>query len=646
MACQSTVFVRTPVAIALTMGLIGTAGIAQANDVYELGEVVVTASRTAQSTDETLAPVSVITRDDIEKKQATSLSELLKSVPGLNVSTKGGAGSDTSVFIRGASSSQTLVLLDGQRINSATLGTTGFQYLNPDQIERIEIVRGPRSSLYGADAIGGVVQIFTRKGKGEPFFTVKAGTGSRNTNELGLNFAGESEGTQFSLGVNLFETGGYDATNDNYSNNEGYNKDDDAFRNKSLSANLSHEFENGLEAGMSVSHNQGKNEYDGYTTDSAYKKYPYSPYAEFKTSTLNTFIIKDISNLWFTRVDLGYSNSKTDNRGENDSSLAPYSPTMFETSRISALWQNDISWLDAQILTVGLDFYNDNIDSSTTYTDPAKDSVEDSRYNMAVFLQNQTEFDSSDLLIGLRTDKNEAYGTNTTGNIAWGFELPKAMRLVASYGAGFRAPTFNDLYYPEDAWKYVGNPDVQPEKSQNYELELSGKHKVAGWSVSIFQNDIEDMILWEPNHAGGYQPTNVQSARVRGIEAIVSNQFKGWDINTSITLLDPMDTNKDRLLTRRPKQTIAVDVDRSFSLFTLGGTFRAQSCSNEYTFSGDTINLSGFGTVDLRAGYQFTKEFKTELKVTNVLDKEYQTANGYNGEPRGTFVTFIWSPKL
>ena len=646
MACQTAAFVRTPVAIALTMALSGVGGMAHAKDVYELGEVVVTASRTAQSIDETLAPVSVITRDDIEKKQATSVSELLKTIPGVSITSNGGPGAQTSIFIRGASSSQTLVLVDGQRINSATGGTAAIQYLNPEQIERIEIVRGPRSSLYGADAIGGVIQIFTRKGKGEPSFTVRAGTGSRNTNELGLNFSGQSEGTRFSFGANLFETDGHDFTNDKYSNNLGQNKDDDAFRNKSLSANLSHEFDNGIEAGVSISHSQGKTEYDGYTTDSVYNKYPYAPYTEFKNSTLGAYLAANVNDLWATRVDLGYSNIKTDNLGENDSPVAPYSPSMYETSRVSALWQNDIFWSDSQILTTGLDFYNDKVDGTTTYTNPATGTVEDSRYNVAIFVQNQTEFEASDLLVGMRTDKNEVYGTNTTGNAAWGFDLPKAMRLVASYGIGFRAPTFNDLYYPEDSFGYVGNPDVQPEKSKNYELELSGKHKFADWSVSIFQNDIDDMISWEPNGSGKNQPTNVQNARIRGVEVTATTQVIGWGINASITLLDPKDLTNDRLLIRRPKQSFVLDADRDFGQFTLGGTFKAQSYSNEYAFSGDSIRLNGFATMDLRAGCKFTKEFKTELKVVNILDKEYQTANGYNAEPRGTFVTLIWSPKL
>ncbi len=631
-------FSKHPLAL-VTAAIIGSSvtGMAQAEEAIKLGDVVVTASRTAQSIDETLAPVTVITREDIERKQASSVTELLATVPGVNISTSGGLGSRSSISIRGTTSKQTLVLVDGQRINSATSGEANFQYLDPSQIEKIEVVRGSRSSLYGADALGGVIQIFTRNGKGKPSLTVRAGTGSRSTNELGVNYGGTVDRTRFFLGANLYETTGYNFTNENGTTQSGANLDDDAYRNKSLSASLTHQFESGMEAGAKLSHRQGKNEYDSSTT--AYY------HQQFKASIFDTYLSIPVNDIFVAKLEAGYSNNETTeyvsgNKGD-----------LFGTSRVSAAWLNDISWSDTQLLTTGVDYYKDKIDTTSQFAN-STGKKEDSRYNYAAFVQNQSSFNNSDLSVGLRSDKNEAYGTNVTGNISWGIELPKGMRLIASYGTAFRAPTFNDLYFPETVYspgskyeyKYIGNPNVKPEKSKNIDLELRGRFNSLSWSVAMFQNDIKDLIGTETKADGFNTPTNVNKARIRGLELSLKTRFAEWDIDTSFTALDPENRETGKVLAKRPKQEFALDTSRTIGKFSLGGTVRAQSDS--YTSSSNKEELAGFTTLDLRTSYQFDRELKGELKVVNLLDKEYQTNKGYTAEPRGTYVTFIWTPEL
>ena len=180
--------------------------------------MVVTAARTAQTVDQALAPVTVITRNDIELSQATSVTELLSRTPGMQITTQGGAGSIASVYLRGTKTAQTLILVDGVKINSTISNTAPLQYLDPDMIERIEIVRGPKSSLYGTDAMGGVIQIFTRQGQGRPQLQLKAGAGNRGTGEYGLNYSGEIEGTRVNFGAKLYETRGYDHTDSQIAN--------------------------------------------------------------------------------------------------------------------------------------------------------------------------------------------------------------------------------------------------------------------------------------------------------------------------------------------------------------------------------------------------------------------------------------------
>ncbi|WP_448216087.1 TonB-dependent receptor domain-containing protein [Endozoicomonas sp. 2B-B] len=628
--------------IAVALATAGLAGTLQASEeIIKLEEVVVTASRTAQSVDEALAPVTVITRKEIERSQATDVTELLKQVPGVQVNRSGGPGALSSVFIRGASSSQTLVLVDGQRLNSPTAATPEFQYLTPDQIEKIEIVRGPRSSLYGADAIGGVIQIFTRRGQGDPKLTVKAGAGSRKTSDIGLNYGGEVNGTRFNIGASLFETGGYDYTNDNYSVNSGVNLDDDGFRDKSFISQLSHTFETGTELGFSFIHNQGKTEFDGYTTDDLYENYPYSAYTEFKSSTANVYAVVPVSESAITRVNAGYSELESKQLGKNVDANAPYTPNYYDTKRYSIAAQGDISWLDDQLLTLGADYYKDEVDSSNRYFNPETNKRVDSRYNAAVFAQNQSDFGWSDLQVGLRRDKNESFGYSTTGNIAWGVDLTENFRIVASYGTAFRAPSFNDLYYPD-----AGNPNIKPETSKNAELALKGHHAIGNWSVAIFQNDIEDLIAWAPSAAdqNKWVPSNVDEARIKGIEAVVQKRIDDWNIRASATVLDAEDTKRDKVLVRRAEQFATLDVNRQLGLFSLGSSVRAQGHS--YDDVDNKTRLAGFVTVDIRGGYRVTKELLTELKVVNLFDKDYQTANGYKSEPIGVFLTLIWTPEL
>ncbi len=599
-----------------------------ADDVYEMDNVVVTASRTAQTIDETLAPVTVINRKEIEQSQASSVPELLKRVPGMQIATNGGAGSTASIYLRGTKTAQTLVLLDGHRIDSATSGSASLQMLDPDMIERIEVVRGPRSSLYGADAVGGVIQIFTRKGHHDPRLSLKVGAGSRGTSEYGINYGGQVDNTRFNIGGKLFETNGYDNTD----NENGFADDDDVYRNKSFTASVSHTFDNQIEAGFNLLHTEGKNEYDNTWNTTV------RPYDEFRISTLNAFVSMPLNDMWTTRLNTGYSNELSKNYNKMSNGSHQYSGSI-KSQRNTFSWLNDVAWADNQLLTTGIDYTNDRID-----TKPNSYSVT-SRYNKAVFVQNQTSFENSDLQVGLRRDKNEAFGYKTTGNISWGVNLSDDYRLIASYGTAFRAPSMMDMYYPGSE-----SLDLKPEKAKNAELELRGKlGEVSHWSVAVFQNDMDDMLLWDSNAGPSGRVENIEKARIRGIETSLYTQLAAWDINASLTYLDPKNrsdnaTTKDKVLIRRARQLFTLDADRAFGQFSIGGTVRAQGKS--YNDAANTQRLSGFATVDLRTSYRFSSELKGELKLVNLMDKEYQTAMGYEGEPRGVFVSMTWTPEI
>ncbi len=601
-----------PFVIAL-LPLAITAVQVQADEVYQLSDVVVTASRTAQTIDETLAPVTVISRKEIERSQATSVTELLNRAPGVQITYNGGPGSNTGVYIRGTKTAQTLILVDGHKINSASSGTASLEYLDPDQIERIEIVRGPRSSLYGADAVGGVINIITRTGTGKPQLTMKAGMGSRDTNELALNYSGNVDGTRFSLGSRLYETQGYDRT----TNKKGSDWDDDGYRNKSLSGSLSKQLNNNIEIGINLFHAEGKAEYDN-ASGSTWEGYPTS---YFEQSTINTHISLLVNDVWITKLDAGFSRDNRDDIG----SKYPRNAT---NKRYSTSWINDISWSDNQQLTTGIDYSNEKVDSSSNYS-------ESERYNAAVFAQNSSSFNSNDLQVGVRYDKNEAYGNKTTGNIAWGFDLPYDMRLITSYGTAFRAPTFGDLY--------GSNPDLKPEESKNTEIELRGKFSdFTHWSANVYQNNMKDMLDYNYDTQ---KTENISKARMRGIELSASTQLSGWEITAALSLLDPENRsgeNSGKTLNRRATELFALDADKEFGHWTVGGTLRSQGAT--WNDPANKEEVSGFATVDLRTSVKLTPELKTQFKVVNLLNKEFTTTKGYVDEPRGAFISLTWTP--
>ena len=603
-------FKRPGISVAVTLATI--AGNAHAELIHRMDQVVVTAARRAETVDETLAPVTIINRQEIERSQVTSVTELLSQVPGVQIASNGGLGSKSGVFIRGTSTEQTLILMDGQKINTAQAGAAPLEYLDPDQIERIEVVRGPRSTLYGADAVGGVINIITRKGAGTPGFTFKAGGGSRKTGEYSANFGGESGSTRFNIGARLFETAGYDRT----ATRVGFDGDDDAFRNKSASASLSHDFGH-ISTGVNISHTQGKAEYD--------VNWPTSPQglpiSNFELTNINTFVTANINNVWASRLEIGALRDGLEDEGP--------SPSHAINKRYSVSWVNELAWADNQFLITGFDYADDHTVTSYQYT-------ADERNNTGIFAQNLTSFNTSELQLGARYDNNEAHGGKTTGQVSWGFQLARQLRLVASYGTAFRAPTFMNLYSVPS-----GDPDLNPETAKNAEIELRGQlNNESHWSINVYHNDIDDLIIYSEG-----KMRNVEKARIQGIEFATTTRIQDWDINASFSLLNPENRTLGTWLVRRSRQLFAVRTDKEFGRWSLGGTFRGQGSAWDST-DNKTKKISGFGTVDLRASFSIAEDLKTQLKVVNLLDKEYSTAEGYIDEPRGVFATLIWSPKL
>lgn len=606
-------------------------GLSLASEPYVAEPLVITSGRIPEPQAQATAATTVFERDDIERLQVSSVAELLQRVPGLSVVRSGGTGSQMGVFLRGTSTAQTLVLVDGQRIAAASSGTSSLEFLAPEQIERIEVVRGARSALYGSDAIGGVIQIFTRKGEQGLAPYVRLAAGSDSTYQRSLGLSGGDERTRFHLGAALDETAGIDATRDGF----GANGDDDAYRNRSLSLSLSHRFDDSLQIGFNLLDQRGQVEYDDVFSGSL-------PTTDYLLSSASGFIDAQLSDSWSSRLELGHSEDKRDSGNDQPGG----SVSQFNTYRDAANWLNTLTLTENHQLLLGLDWYEDRAQGTT-------DFVEDSRWNRAAFIQHRYSGENFSTEIGLRHDDNQQFGDENTWNAALTLPLGNANDLILSYSEGFRAPTFNDLYYPDFCFGSMcfpsANPELTPERSRSYELQWRSRYSDTGsLQASVYRTEIEDAIVLDEN----FIPQNVQTARINGFEAAVQQELFGWQGNLALALIDPRDRDSGHTLQRRAKRTLTLDIDRRFGDVSIGAGWRA--LSGRYDDAENQIRMSGYGLLSLRAAWQATQELGLSLKLDNLLDRDYAEATystpngrfGYNSAGRTALFAVTWTPQI
>ncbi|MFH0021017.1 TonB-dependent receptor domain-containing protein [Pseudomonas fluorescens] len=598
----------------------------------KLPDMLISANRQVEARNDSSAANTVFTREDIDRLQPSDLPDLLRRVPGVQVAQTGGRGSLPGVYIRGTQSAQSLVLVDGQRIGNSTSGDSNLQHLNIEQIERVEVLRGSRSVIYGSDAIGGVIQIFTRRGNGQGLQPrLHMGLGSNQSWERSLGLSGGDDKTRFNLGASLDESAGIDRTHDSYPSDG----DHDAYRNQSISLSLSHALTDDIEVGANLLDNRGKSEFDSpfgrydFATDQSYQQQPYS---DFNVSSLNSYVDARVNERWKTRVEFGH----TENREKTFDKLSD-ERTVFNTYRDSLNWQNDLT-LDARnSLILGGDWYEDRINSSTAFD-------EDSRWNRAAFIQHRYQGDSFSTELGLRHDDNQQFGAQNTWSGTFTLPLNPDNDVLLSYSEGFRAPTFNDLYYPD-----FSNPDLKPETSKSYELQwrsqLSDSSRL---EASIYRTDLENAIIFGSNS----RPENVASARINGFEAALKQDLFGWQNNLGVSIIDPRDRDSGHTLARRARRTLSWDLDRQFDRLSLGASWQAVSSS--YDDRDNQQSLGGYALFGLRSSWALNREIKLDLKVDNLFDKGYSRANysfegnpsGYREEGRVWMFGVTWTPEL
>lgn len=601
---------------------------AQATAPVDLDRVVVTGTRTAVTVDASLAAVEVIDRAQIERSQAHSLPELLRGRAGITVGNNGGLGKQSSVFLRGSESNHVLVLVDGVRIGSANFDLAAFQDLPLQMVERIEIVRGPRSSLYGSDAIGGVIQVFTRRDRGGYAPRFHAGTGSHGLREVGGGFGGGGVRGWFGIDLGHQSSDGIDACRGSSTLFRGCfaeEPDADGYENNAFSLRGGVALGDRADAQLFALRAAGRNAFDSYAD-----AYFQSPNV---SNTEQQVLGGKLHYAPAAGVDLQLGLGRNDDESEDARAGTP-AYGYFHSTRDSASVQGDVALGEGQLLTLGLDWMFESVSSDVAYTTTR-------RRNDAAFAQYQGRFGRHDLQLAARHDDNAQFGEHTTGSIAYGIDLTHGLRATASAGTAFKAPTFADLYYPPFFGMATANPGLRPETSASYEVGLAQRRGRWHWAANAYQTRIDDLITLDRF----YVPQNLDKARLTGGEVAAGGELAGWQLNGALSHVEARDAsgeNKGRLLPRRARSGARIDVDRAFGDVRAGLSWIASG--PRFDDAPNQRRLAGHATLDLRVEVALSTAWTLQARAANVGDRRYQAVEFFNQPGREYGVTLRYAP--
>ena len=604
---------RTVLAMALATAFsaLSTPAYSQTQAIPQLTETVISANRTPTRADELVSDVTVITRAEIEKSLGRTLPELLSRVPGVQFSSNGGLGKNSSVNIRGSEARHTILLIDGVRYGSATTGTPVWDNIAVDMIDRIEILKGPASALYGSEAVGGVVQVFMRKGAAgfKPYGAMTLGSESHAQFSAGVT--GGAGDVTYALSAQKTREAGFSATNSRVGIAT-FNPDRDGFEQNSLSGSVAYQINPSwkLDAGLVYADNISRSD-DGLNRDTRYSSI---------TNVARVGLEGNVLPGWKTQ--LRYSLSSDTNRAIV---AAPaLLPSLFKTTQSQLSWQNDID-TPIGIALLGIENLTQSVESTTRYAISRRDV-------MSFFGGLNGNSGRHAWQANMRRDNNTQFGSSTTGLVGYGFSLTPQWRVNASYGTSFVAPSFNQLYFPG-----FGNTTLQPEKGRNSDFGITWSD--AGQSVKLvkYDNRIRGFIT------SATLPVNIPQARIDGITLAYGGTFGGLTLSASADALNPRNELTGVRLPRRSNRQMRGAADYTAGAWTFGGTILR--VGESFNDANNTQKLEGYTVGDVYANYQFSKDWNLQAKINNVTAKVYETVLGYNQPGRGVFVTLRWQPK-
>jgi len=582
--------------------------VAENND----NHLLITATRSEQAFDSTLVSADVITRDEIDLLQPRSVAELLTRVAGIDITTQGGAGQATSMFVRGDSGNHVLVLVNGVRVGSSTLGVKALETIEPAQIERVEIIRGPRAAIWGSDAISGVVQIFTR----DP-----------QTNSAQLNLSVGSEGYQSQTLSGAAKLGEHKvAVTLSNSGAEGFNVrddlgqlDDDGYRR--VSGNLNAEFvlSDDWTFNALLMQEQGNSEYD-------------SSFGDVESDFDNQVVS-------FSFDYLADGLSQSIGIAKSSDQLSSELSGVFETKRTQLNYVVSRAVNDNWQLTAGADWYRDQVDGATAYSQSERDTK-------AGFIHAGYQKAALSAEIALRHDSVEGIESESTYSLGIGYQLTADLQLVANAGTGFKAPTFNDLYFPASMFS-AGNPDLRSETSRNVEVALRGKTTLTQWQVLYFDNQVDDLIVWQPDANFVWSPQNVAEAELNGWEAKLGFHYASLSHELTLTLVDATDAQTGERLMNRAEEIANYTLGASAGAwqYDVHISYHGKRNNTDFdpiTFMPSVVTLDAYTLLSASISYQLNDAVKIYLNASNLTDKEYQEVVHYNTAGREFYLGVDW----
>lgn len=597
----------SPLAFALALTFVSPFTFAESAPVPAMAAVLVTATRTPQSTAEVLSDYVLISAEDIYRSGATTVVDLLQKQRGIEVARNGGPGTSASVFIRGADSKQNVVLVDGVRIGSSTTGTANWTALPLANIERIEIVYGPLATMYGADAIGGVVQIFTRRGAGAPRITGAAGAGSDGARSAEAAVSGSAQGLRYALAAAHERDDGFSST---LPGSSSYNADDDGYQKDSVSGQLSLALADGHEAGLLFLHSRLDNQYDSGASS-------FDVRSEQRLGNVALYSKHLLTNDWRLNVQV----SQADDKSANFTKAGPNGTNSIDTRQRAVSIQNDIAF-GPDVLQLLLERREEDVVSSSTAaltTGRTTDSVA-----AAYSLKRGAHLATA----SARYDDSSQYGAKTTGAIGYGYRITPALRANVSTGTSFRAPTFNELYFPG-----FGVASNRPEQGKNIEagLYFSDGHTEA--SAVLYRNRLTDLLVnttrcpIEPeSHPSGCS-YNVNQATLAGLSLGARTSLGAFDLHGSVDFQDPRDDTTGKRLARRAKRHAKFTLEHEAGALVTGAGIHLSS--RRFDDGNNRNALGGYGLLNLFASYRFAPEWSAIVRWNNATGKRYELARNY-----------------
>jgi vitamin B12 transporter len=583
-----------------------------------LEAVTVTATRTPTRVADTVAEVTVIERTDIERAEGRTLPELLAQQPGVQSSSNGGLGKTSSVFIRGLEARHTLLLVDGVRLGSASVGTPSLDNLPLDAIERIEIVRGPLSSVYGSEAAGGVIQVFTRRGREGLHGDASTTIGSERFGRLGGGLAFGQGALDGAVRFTHTRNRGFSATNPRVQFGN-HDPDDDGFRQTAGLLRLGWQLSPDWRIEGSVLESEGETQYDdGPGADSR---------ATLRNGVQSLQASGRLGAAWRTRLSYGRSTDVYDTLA-TASRFTPLGATRTEQTQLG--WENTVATPLGTAVALLERIEQDVARPGTPYA-TSRRTID------AAGLGLNGEADRHSWQAALRHDANSQFGGQTTGSAGYGFALTPAWRVAGSYGSSFVAPSFNQLYFPG-----FGSPDLLPEEGRHGEVSLRWSSGGQSLRAAWIDNRIRGYI------PSGPLPVNVPRSRIDGLVMSYEGRWRGVVAGASYERLDPRNAtggspNAGNLLPRRAQDAFRAQADWMLGRASVGGTLSA--FSHRYEDAANRLRMAGFATLDLRADWALGPEWTLGARLNNLADKAYETAYGFNQPGREAFVTLRWTQR-